>query len=92
MSRLAELGIWNDQSIRNALSWYLAVAENRRPAKFRIAATVPAGLDPAEADEAALWAELERLTAGFLARWQEIRAGAPLPAAAAGPSLLEVCR
>jgi len=40
MSGLAQLGIWNDPTIRDALSWYLAVAENRRPAKFRIAATV----------------------------------------------------
>ena len=47
MSDLAKLGIWDDPAILNALSWYLDVAENRRPAKFRIAATVAAGLDPA---------------------------------------------
>ena len=41
MSGLTELGIWNDPALRDALSWYVAVAENRRPAKFRIAATVP---------------------------------------------------
>jgi hypothetical protein len=46
MSDLAKLGIWDDPAILNALSWYLDVAENRRPAKFRIAATVAAGLDP----------------------------------------------
>ena len=40
MSDLAKLGIWDDPAIFNALSWYLDVAENRRPAKFRIAATV----------------------------------------------------
>ncbi len=28
----------------------------------------------------------------FLARWRAIRAGAPLPAAVDGPSLLELCR
>jgi hypothetical protein len=38
---LANLTIWDDPAIRDALSWYLEVAENRRPAKFRIAATVP---------------------------------------------------
>jgi putative pyruvate formate lyase activating enzyme len=32
------------------------------------------------------------LTPAFLARWQAIRAGAPLPPAADGPSLLELCR
>jgi hypothetical protein len=36
MSDLARLRIWDDQAIRGALSWYLDVAENRRPAKFRI--------------------------------------------------------
>ncbi len=30
MSGLAQLGIWNDPAVRDALSWYLAVAENRR--------------------------------------------------------------
>ena len=40
MGDLAKLTIWDDPSIRSALSWYLDVAENWRPAKFRIAATV----------------------------------------------------
>jgi uncharacterized Fe-S radical SAM superfamily protein PflX len=40
MSDLAQLRIWDDPAICGALAWYLDVAENRRPAKFRIAATV----------------------------------------------------
>ena len=40
MSDLAHLKIWDDPAIRDSLSWYLDVAENRRPAKFRIAATL----------------------------------------------------
>ena len=44
MSDLSKLRIWNDPAIHNALSWYLDVAENRRPAKFRIAATVAASV------------------------------------------------
>ena len=92
MSDLARLTVWDDPAIRGALSWYLAVAENRRPAKFRIAATVATKLDPAASGEDALWAELDRLTPIFLTRWQAIRAGAPLPQAAYGPSLLELCR
>jgi hypothetical protein len=90
MSDLARLRIWDDPAIRGALSWYLDVAENRRPAKFRIAATVATGLDPLVSCEDALWAELDRLTPIFLMRWQTIRAGAPLPQAADGPSLLEL--
>jgi hypothetical protein len=92
MSDLARLRIWDDPAIRDGLSWYLAVAENRRPAKFRIAATVPTQLDPATSSEEALWAELDRLTPIFLATWQAIRAGASLPPTVDGPSLLELCR
>jgi putative pyruvate formate lyase activating enzyme len=92
MSELAHLKIWNDPAIRDSLSWYLDVAENRRPAKFRIAATLAAQIDPVASSEDALWAELDRLIPIFLGRWQAIRAGAPLPATADGPSLLEVCR
>jgi putative pyruvate formate lyase activating enzyme len=68
------------------------VAENRRPAKFRIAATLATQIDPVASSEDALWAELERLTPIFLERWQTIRAGAPLHDMAEGPSLLELCR
>src|SRR6516165_4616548 len=92
MSDLAKLRIWDDPAIRGALSWYLDVAENRRPAKFRIASTVATQLDPAASSEDALWAELDRLTPIFLARWEAIRAGVPLPRPAEGPSLLELCR
>jgi hypothetical protein len=92
MSDLDRLRIWDDSAVRGALSWYLDVAENRRPAKFRIAATVATQLDPATSSEDALWVELNRLTPIFVARWQAIRAGAPLPQAAHGPSLLEHSR
>jgi putative pyruvate formate lyase activating enzyme len=92
MSDLAHLKIWDDPAIRDSLSWYLDVAENRRPAKFRIAATLATQIDPVASREDALWAELDRLTPIFLGRWQAIRAGAPLPATPDGPTLLEVCR
>jgi putative pyruvate formate lyase activating enzyme len=92
MSDLASLAVWNDPAIRGALSWYLEVAENRRPAKFRIAATIAAAIDPEAASEPELWAELDRLTPAFVDRWQAIRAGAALPRPADGPSLLELAR
>ena len=92
MSDLGTLRVWQDQAIRGALSWYLDVAENRRPAKFRFAATLGAEFDPGKSSEAALWAELDRLTPIFLARWRAIRGGASLPEAAEGLSLLELCR
>ena len=92
MSDFVRLRIWDDPAIRGALSWYLDVAENRRPAKFRIAASVATQLDPGASTEEALWVELDRLMPIFVARWQAIRAGAPLLPAAEGPSLLELCR
>ncbi|MGI9382833.1 MAG: radical SAM protein [Methyloligellaceae bacterium] len=92
MGQLARLSVWDDPAIRDALCWYLDVAENRRPAKFRIAATIATDLDVGGSHEDALWAELDRLTPIFLTRWDEIREGAPLPDMAVGPSLLELCR
>ena len=68
MSELGTLRVWKDPAILTALSWCLDVAENRRPAKFHIAATIATELDPAESSEAALWAELDRLMPIFLAR------------------------
>ena len=79
MSDLAHLKIWDDPAIRDSLCWYLDVAENRRPAKFRIAATLATQIDPVASNEEMLWAELERLTPIFLGRWQAIRAGRRCP-------------
>jgi uncharacterized Fe-S radical SAM superfamily protein PflX len=62
VSDLGSLSVWQDSAIRGALSWYLAVAENEHPAKFRIAATLATDIDPATSSEEALWAELDRLT------------------------------
>ncbi len=92
MSDLANLRIWDDPAIRDALSWYLDVAENRRPAKFRIAATLSTELNPATESEEALWNQLDRLIPRFLERWRAIRMGEPLSQAVDGPSLLELTR
>jgi putative pyruvate formate lyase activating enzyme len=92
MSDLAKLTIWDDPAVRSALSWYLDVAENQRPAKFRLASTIATPLELATSSEEALWAELDRLMPIFNAYWEKVRAGAPLPPAAEGASLLELCR
>jgi hypothetical protein len=73
MLNLGSLRVWQDPAIQGALSWYLEVAENRRPAKFRIAATLATDIDPAASTEEGLWGELDRLTPILLARWQAIR-------------------
>jgi len=92
MGQLDRLRIWDDPAIGDGLAWYRDVAENRRPAKFRIAATMPTRCDLATASEEALWAELEELTPDFLTFWAAIRAGAPLAESTDGPTLLELCR
>jgi len=92
MQTFDQLWVWDDPATAAVLSWYRAVAANRKPAKFRIAAAIPTGLDPGEADEDALWAELERLTPLFLERWARIRSGEEdLGPRAPGHSLLELC-
>ena len=92
MTSFDQLWVWDDPATAAALTWYRAVAANRRPAKFRIAATLPTRVDPEKASEEVLWAELERLTPRFLERWQKIRDGeASLGPRAAGSSLLELC-
>src|SRR5499427_2248779 len=93
MSALDQLWVWNDPAIKDRLSWYLAVAENRKPAKFRIARTIPTSLSLTDASEAALWHELERLTPVFLERVLRIRdKGEPLGPTASRPHLLDLCR
>jgi len=84
-----DLWIWEE--VGDRLPWYYAVATNRMPAKYRIAARVPAGVDLA-ADEEALWGAHEAATEALLGAWGEVRSGKrrirDLPRAA--PSLLDL--
>ena len=87
-----ELWIWDEASVAGRLRWYLDVACGRKPAKFRIARAIPVAL-PLDADEDALWAELDLLTPEFLELRRQIHEeSAPLPPPADGPSLLGLCR
>jgi putative pyruvate formate lyase activating enzyme len=92
MTSFDRLWVWRDPAVRQRLRWYLEVAENRKPAKFRIAAAIPLAVPLKGTDEDALWRELERLTPVFLERRRLIREGAALGEPAAGPSLLDLCR
>lgn len=87
------LWVWRDPGLARSLGWYAAVAANRRPSKFRVAAAIPVALPLAEAPETALWQELERLTPVFLSRLSEVRDQSADPAPhAANNSLLDLCR
>ncbi len=68
-----QLWIWDDPATRVSLGWYRAVAANRKPAKFRIARTIPVALPLAECSEEQLWHELDRRTPVFLDCWLRIR-------------------
>jgi len=93
MTDFDQLWIWDDQATASSLGWYRAVAANRKPAKFRIARTVPVSLSLADCPEDELWNEIERLTPLFLARWRAIRDDDDvLEPPAEGASLLDLCR
>ena len=87
-----ELWAWDDTALAASLAWYRAVAANRMPAKFVIAATIPAPDPTDDIPQAELWAELDRLTPVFLERRREIRDhGAALGPVVKGASLLHLC-
>ena len=43
MGEFSQLEVWRDEAVARSLAWYRQVAENRMPAKFRIAATISGG-------------------------------------------------
>ena len=93
MTDFERLWVWRDPAIARSLGWYRDVAVNRKPAKFRIARTIPLSLSPEDATEDALWHELERLTPVFVEHRRAIRdSGVALGPPAPGASLLDLCR
>ena len=93
METFDQLWVWQDAALAESLGWYRDVASNRKPAKFRVAGTIPVAVALDDAPEDALWRELDRLTPLFLERLRRIRDdGGALGSAPAGASLLELCR
>lgn len=66
MNGFDKLWVWDDPRTASALGWYRAVASNRMPAKFRIAATLPVSVSFRTCSEDDLRRELKRLKAPFL--------------------------
>jgi putative pyruvate formate lyase activating enzyme len=71
-SAFEDLSIWEE--VGDRLPWYYAVAANRMPAKYRIAARVPVEVDLA-ADEDELWDAHTAAAEAFLEAWSAIRGG-----------------
>lgn len=93
-SGLDSLWIWREPDLEGGLLWYRQVAENQRPAKFRIAQQIPVDVSLKDDPEQDLWEALDQETNTFLELWQEIRSGkTDVPSSsAASPNLLELCR
>src|SRR3990170_3572655 len=89
MGGFNELAFWQAPEFRRRMQWYRAVADNRLPAKYLIAARVPAGC-ALDAPEPKLWAAFSAATEVFLRLKQEIKEGAALPADRLEPSLLDL--
>ncbi len=88
--RFSRLRIWD--RVGDRLPWYLAVAEDRMPAKYLISRRVSCDIDLDDAPDEALWAEHERATHRFLEAREAIRHGelrvSQLPAE--DPSLVDL--
>ena len=90
MSAFDALSFWREADFRGRMGWYREVSANRLPAKFRICASLPAGV-ALEASEEDLWRALEAGTQAFLALQERLRAGgARLPREKPRPSLVEL--
>ena len=62
MDSFDQLWVWSDAAMASSLGWYRAVAANRKPAKFRIASTIPVAVPLRESPEAVLWdASLQKM-------------------------------
>ena len=84
------LSFWRDADFRGRMQWYRGVAANRLPAKFRIAASLSAGI-ALDAPEEALWRALDSGAEAFLALRERIRSGeARLPRERPRPGLLDL--
>jgi putative pyruvate formate lyase activating enzyme len=84
-----DLSHWREPDLAGRLEWYRAVSANRLPAKYLIAARVPAPCAPG-APEPELWRAFDAASAQFLELREAIRAGEALPRDRAAPSLLDL--
>ena len=67
--------VWENQTVRERLSWYHSVMNNQMPAKFLICKSVTCRLDLDSSNEEELWLEHERLSGEFRELHRRIRSG-----------------
>lgn len=87
------VAVWEDEVVKERLSWYYRVMRDEAPAKYHIAARVDAPKDYREASDGELWRIHDELAKAFDEEWARHRerpdpslASKPLPQA----SLLDV--
>src|SRR5438093_3664061 len=87
--KFEELPVWRHADFRGRMLWYRAVSANQLPAKYLIAARVPAGC-ALDAPEPELWTALDAATQKFLSLRERLRR-APQPLdVKQKPSLLDL--
>jgi len=84
------IGIGDDPIWRRRFDWYLGVADNRLPAKFRLAAAIPVATEPGSASTPDLWNQLEALTRTHAELCRQAFDGENVPLAPCHPSLLSL--
>src|SRR5208283_4334332 len=67
--------VWQDEMVRERLSWYYMVLRDLRPAKFLICKTIACNKDSRLMTEDELWKEHGRLRMEFLDRLNEFKTG-----------------
>jgi putative pyruvate formate lyase activating enzyme len=75
LPRLNASVVWQDEAVRDRLSWYYGVLRDVRPAKFLLCKQVALNQDPRTMAEPQLWDEHEKLHAEFLRLLRRIRDG-----------------
>ncbi len=74
MFRPDSIFVWDDPEVRRRLSWYRAVMNDEKPAKFRICKSVPAK-DPSKLGTKELWELHDRLSKEFDTLFARVKAG-----------------
>lgn len=65
LQRLSHSDVWQDQTVRDRLSWYYGVLRDLKPAKFLICKQITCDQDPNPMTEPQLWIEHEKLQPKF---------------------------
>jgi len=84
------IGIGDDPTWRRRFDRYLGVADNRLPAKFRLAAAIPVAIEPATVATPDLWKQLKSLTDTLDDLQKRVFDGENVPLARRETSLLSV--